>query len=346
MIHQNIALHNVVELDDAPGGGVLLRRWPQPVREGLSPLGRVASQESAGCELRFVTEAKAFRLSLGALPSPIAPHACDVVVFRGPFFHSHHRIEVGRVNHLNLGGIGAEEKLDAVRPEYSYGCGFAGNLWRVFFGRYPAIFYALDTYDYKVCPPREDETPPRKWIAYGSSITSGAGATMHHYGYVYHAARALNLDVLNHGLSGSCLCEPEVAEYLAARECDLLTLEIGVNMRAGFSPEQFRERAAYLMQKVAAVQPERKVFVISIYPNFETAGIVQVKEQQARTEREVAFNETLRELAAEYSGFTLIDGAQILSEFSGLNFGDMIHPSDYGHALMGANLATQIRAAL
>ncbi len=34
MIHDNIELHNTVELEDAAGGGVCLRRIPKAVRKG------------------------------------------------------------------------------------------------------------------------------------------------------------------------------------------------------------------------------------------------------------------------------------------------------------------------
>lgn len=338
MLFRNLALHNVVELDDAPGDGVLLRRWPRAMRKCLSPLGRMVAQESAGCELRFVTNAKSFRLSLGAQPSPLAPHekhACDVVLLRGAFFHSHHRIEAGKVNHLNIGGIGEENRFVEVRAEYSHGDGFASEVWRVFFGRYPAIFYGLDTYDHEVRPPRADEVPAKKWIAYGSSITSGAGATLHHGGYVYHAARRAHLDICNLGLSGSCLCESEVAEYLASRECDVLTLEIGVNMRLAFSPQEFRERAKYLLVKTCATQPQRQVFLISIFPNAATSGIAREESEKSRSE--TAYNEILHALAAEYS-VPIIEGKRLLDNFAGLTC-DLIHPSDYGHARMGNELA-------
>ena len=79
-------------------GGVYLRRFPRAVRDVLSPLGRMVAQESAGVELRFVTGAPGFRLALGAAPSVLAPHekhACDVVIFRGAFFHSRHHIVPG-----------------------------------------------------------------------------------------------------------------------------------------------------------------------------------------------------------------------------------------------------------
>jgi hypothetical protein len=65
-----IEFHNVTELESAATGGRTLRRFPASVRNTLSPLGRMVSQDAAGCEIRFVTEAQSF-----ALPSPPRPHA-------------------------------------------------------------------------------------------------------------------------------------------------------------------------------------------------------------------------------------------------------------------------------
>jgi hypothetical protein len=116
----------------------------------------------------------------------------------------HHRIAPGEINHLNIGGIGEENRSGEIRQEYSGACGFSSEVWRVFFGRYPAMFYGLDVYDHDIRPPREDEVPTQKWIAYGSSITSGAGATLHHGGYVYHAARrAHSIGGCHHGTIAS-----------------------------------------------------------------------------------------------------------------------------------------------
>lgn len=65
----------------------------------------------------------------------------------------------------------------------------------------------LETYGFGHRPPLPDELPEKRWLAYGSSITNGAFPGLHHNSYIYHAARIAGLDVLNHGISGSCLCD-------------------------------------------------------------------------------------------------------------------------------------------
>lgn len=346
-IHQNVALHNVVELEPAEDGGVYLRRYPKAVRESLSQLGRMVSQESAGVEIRFVTEAPSFRLALGALPSVLMPyeqHTHDVIIFRGGFFHSRHRIEHGRINHVNVVKIGGEDSFTAVDPEQTTFAGFSRNVWRVFLGRYAATFHHLDTYGYPTRPPHEDEVPASRWLAYGSSITSGAGATLHHNSYVYHAARRLGLDVMNQGLSGSCHCEAEVGQYFAKRDdWQLLTLEVGVNMRARTSPEDFRQRVTAMLDAVyeqnAATGANRRVVLITLYPNSATASWTAAPDSIG-ARNELAYNEILRELAAtpSYGGLELIEGGDVLQSPGDLTT-DLVHPSDYGHVAMGVQLA-------
>lgn len=85
---ENIGLHNVAEMQPSESGGWYLRRFPESVRQELSPLGRMAVIESAGVELRFVTESPNFRITLSSLPSVMSTyeyHNQDVFVFRGVY---------------------------------------------------------------------------------------------------------------------------------------------------------------------------------------------------------------------------------------------------------------------
>lgn len=346
MIHDGIALHNVVELEPAPGGGQYLRRFPRAVRDALSPLGRMVSQESCGVEIRFVTDSPNFRLALGTEPSVLRPwerHNQDIFVFRGPYFHAHHRLTPGQINYVDVINIPVTDKFSEVTADCKQVCGFSHNVWRVLIGRFPAVFYSLDTFGLPHRPPTADEVPKTCWLAYGSSITSGGSATLHHGAYIYHAARALGIDVLNQGLSGSCHCEPAVADYLAAREdWQLITLELGVNMRGGFTPEQFQERSQHLVEKICNRHPNRPVVLVTIFPNSGSSGR-SASPDSASTRSEVAFNEALRKLPVhQYPHLHLIEGSDVLDQFESLTT-DLIHPGDYGHAQMGMNLGRRLR---
>lgn len=336
---QGLSCHNVAEFEPSPCGGVALFRIPRKVREALSPLGRMVAEDSAGIELRFVTEAPAFRISLGSHPSFLSPyefHGQEVVIFRGPYVHSLHRIEPGRINHIHVtpwaGG-------GDVPPHVGHDCrrGFSPNVWRVFLGRCARVFYGLETFGYGHRAPAAEDLPRRRWLAYGSSITNGASPASHLSSYVYHAARAADCDVLNLGLSGSCLCEREMADYLGGRDdYDIATLEVGVNMRQSVEADDFRARVEYLLDAVAGSGGSRRVLLITPYPNFsapETAA------------KQSHFAGLLRDLSASrrWPSVSLVEGDEILDDPGDLG-ADFIHPSDYGHARMGVNLGRILKA--
>ena len=331
-IPEGIDFHNVAETELQADGGLALFRVPRSVRDTLSSLGRMVAADSAGIEIRFVTDAPAFRISLGSYPSFLSPHevhAQEVVLFRGPFVHSRHQIEPGRVNHIDVtpwSGGGLPEHVGTGKRR-----GFSPNVWRVFMGRCARIFYGLETFGYAHRAPVSEELPSRRWLAYGSSITNGALPVGHLNSYVYHAARAADLDVLNLGLSGSCLCEPAMADFIGSRQdYEIATLEVGVNMRNGVSPEEFRTRVSYLLDAVAAPASNRRVFLVTVYPNLSEAGLAAAQDR---------FSAILRELVASgrWPNLGLIEGDTILDDPGDLT-ADYIHPSDYGHARMGFHL--------
>ncbi len=351
MIHENVELHNTVEIEEAAGGGLHLRRIPKTVCNSLSPLGRMVAQESCGCELRFVTEAESIRVAVSSMPSTLAPwelHNQDVFIFKGAFFHSHVRLEPGKVNHLNLTDIGGGVKnaFLGLKPEVRDTDYFNHNVWRIMFGRYPAVFHELDTYGYPVRPPTPDELPKQRILFYGSSITNGASPTLYHLCYVQQAARRLKADALNQGLSGACHCEKEMADYLAGRnDWDAISLELGINMRGGFTPDAFQARSRYLIEQVIGKHPEKPVFLITIFPNGQSPE--NAREASDAQRNQEAFCRILRDAVAElrHPHLNLVEGADILADYSGITK-DLIHPGDYGHTDMGLNLSRSLRAHL
>jgi lysophospholipase L1-like esterase len=347
-MNRPFSLHNVVEEEPCPTGGFYLRRFPKAVRNILSPLGAMVSEEAAGVEIRFVTESLGFRLALGAEPSCLDPSASsrqEAFVFRGDFFHSRHLLEPGRVNHITVTDIGNAmgARLASLATPARESGRFSPDVWRVFLGRFPAALIELSTFGKPCRAPRPGEVPSRRWLAYGSSITNGGSPTSHHLAYIYQAAYQLGVDVFNQGLSGSCCCEPEVAAYLAARQdWDLMTLEIGVNMRQDFSPEEFAERARHLVQTLKQAHPDKPIVLLSIYPNADLAPFAADADAPV-AKRQAAFVETLKRLAEGNVFF--VAGTDILRNFQGLTT-DLIHPSDFGHIEMGRNLAEKLREHL
>ncbi|MDO3412553.1 SGNH/GDSL hydrolase family protein [Saccharibacillus sp. CPCC 101409] len=333
-VKDGVAFHGAAELEAAPNGGVYIRRIPRSVRERLGARGRFIAAEATGCELRFVTSSQTVDATL-SLPV----HGGTVAVYKGGLFHSEHRLEAGEVRTLRLSEPQRLESADRGRLRAS---GFAPEVWRIRFGRSEAVYHGLDAFGAAVRPPEPGEVPKAALLAYGSSITHGG--EMSRSAYIDRTARLLGCDLHNLGMSGSCLCEPELIDWIAARrDWDILFLEPGVNMRDGMDGDQFRSRVRYALERISSAHPGSPIFLTTIYPNFSTLTSASPRAGQ----QDRRFNQILREEAQrlEYPPLRLLEGDTILTEADGLSC-DLIHPGDEGHVRMGENLARRMREDL
>ncbi len=330
----DIEFHNIAELDPFAGyPGPLLRRYPRAVADSLENTAS-ASEDASLSELRFVVVAgRRLALSLTALGGG------DLFVYRGDFVQNHLRLPAGVViRHLLDFENDPYAKL---RPEAFANQTFCRHVWRVVFDG-PTLLHGIDRMGATIRPPRADEKPARRWLAYGSSITHGFTPVTRRQCYVAQTARRLGVDVLNLGLSGSCMCEKAAVDYLASRtDWDFITCELGVNMRAHYEPEVFAQRVRYLVETLTASHPGKPVVLISPFTSAADFAIEPTRDSR----RTAAYREILSSLATEFSprAVHLLDGREILPEFGGLNC-DFVHPSSEGHTLMAENLAARLRA--
>ncbi len=324
MIAHDIEFHNVVEREQMSGlCGWRLRRSPASACRTMSPRGRWNSQMSCGVELRFVTDAQEIRLFLSTLEGD-----ATVMVFQGDLYHSSHYLAPGGPRCLHLKPSEAIADL----PEALLQGRFSPKVWRVLLpGLFP-VFHHLETFGWDVRSPEENEKPSVRWLAYGSSITAGTGATAPHLNYVQQTATHLGVDALNLGQGGACLCEPELAEHFATRgDWNFATLEIGVNMLASFSPTEFEQRAAYLAATLINPNPGKPVVLVTPFLNSHHLRSGEMMEKQN------AFTQILKDTAAN-QGCPLLDGCSLLQHVPGLG-ADGIHPFDSGMAEIARNLA-------
>ncbi|TBL72742.1 lipase [Paenibacillus thalictri] len=337
-IHEGVLFHNVSELEKRERlPGLRLQRFPRTVRESLNAKARVKAAQSNGCEIRFVTESRYVNVTVSAVESGGFAH-----VFRGDLYHSSHPLTAGVLHTLHLE---TPERLAQVSQTVLHNRAYSPDVWRIHFDRVGAVFHEVDAFGCEVRPPESGPLPKLTLLAYGSSITQAAGATNHYNGYIQQAARRLEADALNLGLSGSCYCEREIADFIAGHGgWDAAFLELGVNMRGVFTPEQYEQRASYLLDRVIAENPGKPVFITTIYPNRATFF---TNPGDPLAEHERRYNDILRNYAARtpYPDLHLIEGHEIMSDFTSLTT-DLIHPSDYGHMLMGEQLAGHMRPAI
>jgi lysophospholipase L1-like esterase len=342
MIHDGLEFHNVGELEALPGGGLKLQRLPAAVRDGLGipghRRGRFYAHRLSGVELRFVVESPFVAVSLMALEADT-----HVVVYRGDFAHGRYELRAGVATTLFLEDPPAFAAVDPAMLRHGR---FEAGVWRILFHQDArAAYLGHDAYGAVIRPPRQEEVPSLRWLAYGSSITYGANTQHPATSYVQQAARRLGVDVLNLGLPGSCMAEPAMAEYLASRtDVDLMTCELGVNMTGWIEPPEFERRVRHLLMTIADRRPERPVVALNIYPN--RADYLRNRGDQDAVRTEV-FNRIVPAVVRDLgrSNLHVIDGRQVLQDLDGLTT-DLLHPSDEGHMAMGSHLATALRSYL
>lgn len=338
MIYKNIELFNVDEvIHNSDNSGVLLSRFPSDVIDTLKGRGAYISRSTTGCEIRFVTDAKTIWLTMESVVNDTA-----LTVYCGDFVYQKLLLKAGVKTTFELH---YNECFDKVENEFfkTFEKRYPINLWRVYINDEGShcIFHDIKGLDGIIRPPFEKEKPAKKWLAYGSSITHGCWAPDTTNSYINHAAKLLNVDVMCKGMSGSCHCEKEMANYLAKADWDFLTLELGVNM-FGFKTKEFKKRVQYLIETVHEKNPDKKVFVITPYMNFTAFG-----KDKDGVEKHEDYTKILSEITENIhsENLILIKGDEILDSPTYLCY-DLLHPSEYGHVRMGVNLAEIIKKSL
>lgn len=325
MIYESVLLHHVTETRKHTDGGLQLFRIPEKIVHQLGENGRRVGLESIGCEVRFTTTAPICRVMVSALAGE-----SEVIVYRGPFQHSRHVLPPHTVKNLDLEAPG---RVASVRPDVLKQYAWASDVWRVIFNRHIGVFHGIESFGHPVTPATKHQLPAKTWLAYGSSITHSNA----YDGYPFQAARRMGVDLLNYGLSGACQCEKAIADHMAHREgWDFCTMELGINMRGSFTPEQFRERAEYLIRTMVEKNPTKPIAVITHFPTDQTYATELAKVG----ETELKFEEHLRDIVHKlnHPKLRIIDGGDVLDRYDGHSC-DLVHPGQLGHAVMGENLA-------
>ncbi|MFA6293944.1 MAG: GDSL-type esterase/lipase family protein [Victivallales bacterium] len=333
MIHKNIEFHNVGELGRREGySGLFLYRYPADVREHMIQLGQVAATNSSGVEIRFCTDADWGTVTLSVHCEYPWQTAGKVDLYKGDFFCGSHMVKEGRQCTIRLTQPPLLRELNDRAFADSQ---FSPNVWRLVLADGIFIFHEVSSPGKPVRPPKKEEKPGLRWLAYGSSITNAAPD-----GYAHQAARLLGADLLNKGMCGSCFCEKETARYLAIKEnWDFITLELGVNMRGSCTAQEFEKRASEFISIIRKSNKSKPIVLITIFPNIDDFR----KKPNDLTVFNREYRQALRNIVekSKDKNLHLIEGDKVLTRFGSLAQ-DVIHPSSSGHALMGKNLSALI----
>ncbi len=321
MIIDNIYYNNVAETEKT-SFGYKLHRYPVMVEKHMNNTARLMSRYNCGCEIRFVTEAESVEVTLLAEYEGRP----NVTVIKGDYIVSNHVLKPGEITTLRLSNpsMFKEELSDDFYKKNR----FSKDVWRIWMNNGNFTICGVDAYGWEVRAPRPEEMPKKTLLAFGTSITHGAGANFHYSCYANQLAVKLGYDVLIKGLGGSCLCEKEAVDYIVKEDWDVVLLEPAVNM-IGLGLEEFEKRISYLLKQMT--KTGKPIFMTTIYPN---SGFYQ-KDMKSHKESQ-DYDEVIRKLCGRYPEIHLIEGKDILTDTEYLS-ADGIHPCDYGHFNMAQN---------
>ncbi len=282
-------------------------------------------------EIRFVTDGSQSDIYLGAWGAE-----GFISIYAGDYHQGIRRLPEGEIIKIELERSARLQALPPIEGER-----FPRNMWRiVFLKRYVPVFAGVDGRGGFIRPPERSEAPRKTILAYGSSITFGAGTGPESdVTHMQLAARKAGAQVLNKSMPGSCFCELSMGDYLSGIEADLYYYELGGNMRLRHTPEEFEKRAFHLVRETSRKNPGKPIVLPGVCELLKSLpGEDSVKANSAMME----FDKTLKKLAAESENIHFIESADICSSRILLS-ADGLHPSIYGNIEMGMAIYEKIK---
>lgn len=336
MIFKDVDLYNAEQIiEGIVPDCVVLNRFSTHAIDGLDSgkdrRGPITQAYGNDIEIRFVSENDSIDIHIGAWDND-----GYVRISLGDYDHSTVYLPQDELTCITLNKhprLGMLKTTDTER--------FSKNLWRIkFLKRYTPVFSHVDGKDGFIRPPNSEEVPQKTMVAYGSSITFGAGTgPMSALTHMDILARMLGIQVMNKSMPGSCFCELSYGDYLSEIEADYYYYELGGNMRLRFTPEEFKLRATHIIKETRRKNPAAPIILLAVYPLLKS--IPDEDHVKANTTIE-KYDELLQELAQNDDNIHLINSSEILNDTRLLSF-DGLHPSGYGNMVMAQRIYDRIK---
>jgi len=327
LLPHEIGLHSIAELvPQADTGWIGISRIPLDLSARLNERAQVCSTQAAGCELRFnlVGDEACVTLAMAERPAIAEVYCGDFLIGWHVVATTPTEIVVARPLLDELVALAAGRQSPP----------FDTELFRVLLPWRPPVSICSISGD--LAPPRADQVPTRRYLAYGSSITHGNNGLEPSGTYAMCTARKLEVDLINLGFGGGAHCEPELADYIAARhDWDFATLELGINMVSWLETADFAERVRYFVSTIAGAHPDKWIACIDLFPFH--------MDLDPDAQRNHEYRAVVREMVAELALPKLvhIDGRDLLRDLTGL-CADMLHPAPSGMEEIATNLAARL----
>ncbi len=326
MIWNQVELFNVSQIRQQEDGTLQFFRFPDTVLEQFkgNEISNTSGHTTTGCEIRFVGNAVDITLS--------ADVGGVVEIFRGDHYSSLIILEAGVPKKVSLRANMGVDTYDMG----GYQGTFSPKVWRLVFNNdFRGSIHSIDPIE-PIRPPTPEELPSKTVLAYGSSITHSAVAVLYSNCYIATVGKLLGADMLCKGMGGSCLCEKEVADYIASEAWDAAILELGINMVRRYPVSEFEQRAEYLIRR--ALERGKPVTVISNFTSFFDLPNAEFGKQN---EDYICCLENLCE-KLKCENLYYIRGREIVTDL-GMLSADLLHPTAYGHGKMGRRIAKKLR---
>ena len=308
------------------GEGLWFCRIPNALRLKLNTSAQLNAIQATGAELRFNLKGERARLVLKCHQAPVVAE-----VYQGSYFVGWHM--VGReATEIQVGLPANIDLLDEVAQQE--GMPFDARLTRVLLPwRPPSRLLAFEA---ECEPPRPEQTPALKYLAYGSSITHGNASVRPSAMYAHRTSQLLGVDLINLGFGGGAHLEPEIADYIAERtDWDFASFELGINVLRRIEVEEFARRVDYFVERVAAAHPDKWIFCMDLF----------TVQEDLEGERKVEdFRGVVGDKVASLGLPKLIHvpGNEMLTSVHGLAV-DLVHPSPFGMEEIARNLSAVMR---
>jgi len=334
MLYQNVELHNVVELIPSDKGeGFHMLRVPSQLRATLNEAARGCAVYPSGVEVRFnLAPGQKAKIVLAAEGGEVVPTAAEC--YQG-CYRMWAKVVKQEPTTLTIEHGANQAKLERISRDYNLP--FDSRLTRVLVP--PTVPVRLISIEGDMTPPQPGQTPSRRYLAYGSSITHGANACRPSGIYAMLTARHLGADLIAQGYGGGAHLEETMAQYLAGRDdWDFASLEMGINI-GGLKADEFRRKVEKFVGIIASAHPDKWIFCIDVFPFWPDLG--------EPADHCVGFREAVAAAvkALHRPHLVHVDGREILRDPAGLS-NDLVHPTDDGFAEMALNLSGLMRRTM
>jgi|SRR5690554_177376 len=300
-------------------------RFPNDLKQHLESAG-FANENLHGCEIRFIYEEEVL-LTLKSLINK-----SHVVIYFGDFQLGVYEVNTEPTT-IKIKNPFRKEEITNLNKQK---LGFLPNLVRIKLFRKITLVDILGKYSL----PKASDMPKNNIIAYGTSITEGYYSHYADITYPQLVAQAINYDLENLAMNGTCFIEKAYVDYLLTKNADLYILSISINMlEQNYELNVFKERVKYLLKKINEINPYAKVITISIYPSYREFRLVE--NALYDTSGSNKFREILENESKKYENVAFLKGEEVLS-FKNLTT-DLLHPGHYGMFEIAHNIINKLK---